>query len=128
MRVEKANANGGLCTGTPTVDVLYWRNIAGNNIGETDATGSISNASYHEYIFFAGRRVARSDVSAAQVYYYFVDHLGSTRIMTQANGAVCFDAEYFPYGQELSHTNTCNNINTIYKFTGYERDGETGLD
>jgi RHS repeat-associated protein len=128
MRVEKANANGGLCSGTPTVDVLYWRNIAGNTIAETDATGSTSNANYHEYVFFAGRRVARSDVSSGNVYYYFVDQLGSTRIMTQANGTVCFDSEYFPYGQELPHTNTCNNISTTYKFTGYERDGETGLD
>jgi RHS repeat-associated protein len=122
---------GGSCTGTPTVDVLYWRNIAGNTIAETDSTGSTINANYHEYIFFAGRRVARSDVSSAQVYYYFVDHLGSTRIMTQANGTVCFDSEYFPYGQELNHTNTCNTANattTTYRFTGYERDGETGLD
>src|SRR5260370_40377504 len=125
MRVEKANANGGLCTGTPTVDVLYWRNIAGNTIAETDGTGSTSNVNYHEYIFFAGRRVARSDVSSAQVYYYFVDHLGSTRIMTQANGTVCFNADYFPYGQEIDFiTPACN---TTYKFTGYERDGETGL-
>jgi RHS repeat-associated protein len=128
IRVQKANASGGSCTGTPTVDVLYWRNIGGNTIAETDSTGSTSNANYHEYVFFAGRRVARSDVSSASVYYYFVDHLGSTRIMTQANGTVCFDAEYFPYGQELDHTNTCNTINTTYKFTGYERDGETGLD
>jgi RHS repeat-associated protein len=128
VRVEKANANGGLCTGTPTVDVLYWRSIAGNTIAETDSTGSTSNANYHEYVFFAGRRVARSDVSTGSIYYYFVDHLGSTRIMTDASGNVCFNVAYLPYGPENHITNTCNTTYTTYKFAGYERDGETGLD
>jgi len=45
--------------------------------------------------------------------------------MTQADGAVCFASEYYPYGQELNSTSSCS---TNYKFTGYERDTETGLD
>jgi RHS repeat-associated protein len=55
-----------------------------------------------------------------------VDQVGSTRIVTQANGAVCFDQDYFPYGQEVyTSTQSCPQS---YKFTGYERDAETGLD
>jgi RHS repeat-associated protein len=55
-----------------------------------------------------------------------VDQVGSTRIVTQANGAVCFDQDYFPYGQEVySSPGSCPQS---YKFTGYERDAETGLD
>jgi hypothetical protein len=49
---------------------------------ETDSAGSTSNAYYHEYVFFAGRRVARSDPSSGSVYYFFVDQVGSTRIVT----------------------------------------------
>jgi RHS repeat-associated protein len=106
--------------------MLYWRNIAGNTIAETDGNGSTSNSSYHEYVFFDGRRLARSDVSSGSVYYYFMDHLGGTRIMNNAGGSVCFKIEYYPYGQEQPNsTTTCN---TSYKFTGYERDGETVLD
>jgi RHS repeat-associated protein len=106
--------------------VLYWRNIAGQTIAETDSAGSTSNAAYHEYVFFAGRRVARSDPSSGSVYYFFVDQVGSTRIVTQANGAVCFDQDYFPYGQEVyTSPGSCPQS---YKFTGYERDAETGLD
>jgi len=45
--------------------------------------------------------------------------------MTQANGTVCFMSEYYPYGQELNFSSTCS---TSYKFTGYERDAETGID
>ena len=132
LRVEKANANGGSCTSSPTVDVLYWRNIAGNTIAETDGTGSTSNSSYHEYIFFAGRRVARSDPSSGTQYYYFADHLGSTRAVAEVDsansptdGTVCWLADYYPYGQEINYTTTCSQN---YKFTGYERDAETGLD
>jgi RHS repeat-associated protein len=45
--------------------------------------------------------------------------------MTDASGAVCFDADYYPYGSEVDYNTNCN---TSYKFTGYERDPETGLD
>jgi RHS repeat-associated protein len=123
LRVAKAH--GASCTSSPPIDVLYWRSISGDTIGETDSTGSTSNAAYHEYIIFAGRRIARSDVSSGNVYFLFADHLGSTRAMTQANGTVCFTSEYYPYGQELNSNSSCS---TNYKFTGYERDSETNID
>ena len=125
VRVAKSNANGGSCTGSPTVDVLYWRAPLGDAIAETDGTGSTSNSNYHEYVFFAGRRIARSDPSSGNVYYYFADHIGSTRSVTQANGTVCFSADYYPYGEEVDYTTSCPQN---YKFTGYERDAESGLD
>jgi RHS repeat-associated protein len=53
-----------------------------------------------------------------------VDQVGSS--VTQANGTVCFDQDYYPYGQEVySSPGSCPQS---YKFTGYERDAETGLD
>ena len=73
----------------------------------------------------AGRRIARSDVSSGNVYFYFADQVGSPRAVTQADGTVCFSADYYPYGQELNFANSCPQN---YKFTGYERDSETGLD
>jgi len=62
-----------------TVVMLYWRNIAGNTIAETDGTGSTTNASYNEYVFFDGRLIAQANPSSGNQYYYIVDHLGSTR-------------------------------------------------
>jgi hypothetical protein len=85
LRVMKANDSS--CTGSPTVDILYWRNIAGQTIAETDGSGSTSNSAYNEYVFFAGRRIAQSNPSSGNVYYYFVDHLGSTRVVTTASGS-----------------------------------------
>lgn len=37
----------------------------------------------------------------------------------------CYEAEFTPYGEEHSTLNSCAQN---YKFTGYERDSETGLD
>lgn len=75
-----------------------------------------------DYIFFAGRRIAWRD-SSGNVYYYFVDALGSTKTVTNATGTACFDADYYPYGQENDYSTSCS---PTYKFTGYEYDSETG--
>ena len=43
-----------------------------------------------------------------------------------ARPARCYDADFYPYGGEITpHTNTCTQN---YKFTGKERDSESGLD
>jgi RHS repeat-associated protein len=108
LRVKKSNGT------------LYWRGLSGNVLAETDLNGNITS----EYVFFARRRVARRNGSG-NTFFYNVDSLGTTRTITDANGNVCYDAEFTPYGTELIHTNTCPQD---YKFTGYERDTETGLD
>src|SRR5438876_1047885 len=72
------------------------------------------------------RRLASRNGSGA-VYYYFTDHLGSTRAVTDASGKLCYDADFSPYGQEMSHTERLQTTacQPSYKFTGYERDPET---
>ena len=125
LRVMKAHASGGSCTGTVTVDMLYWRNIAGQTIAESDGTGSTSNSNYNEYIFFAGRRVAQSNPASGSLYYYFVDHLGSTRVVTNSTGTACYEVDFLPYGNENTPAGFTNTCSTRYRFTGYERDLET---
>ncbi|MGO8736516.1 MAG: RHS repeat-associated core domain-containing protein, partial [Terriglobia bacterium] len=71
-----------------------------------------------------GNRVARRD-SSGNVYYYFPDHLGTTKTLTTSAGVVCYDADFTPFGYERAYTTTCSQN---YKFTGLERDSETGLD
>ena len=53
------------------------------------------------------------------------DHLGTTRAIADSNGVLCYAADYFPFGAEIGVTNTCAQN---YKFTGKERDSESGLD
>ncbi|MBZ5539372.1 MAG: hypothetical protein LAN61_02515 [Acidobacteriia bacterium] len=104
-----------------TAGTLYWRNLSGETIAETDLSGNITS----EYVFFAGRRIARRDASG-NIFFYDADHLGTTRTITDSSGNICYDADLTPYGQEITvHSNSCPQN---YKFTGYERDQETGLD
>jgi RHS repeat-associated protein len=113
FRVEKSNSSGG---------TLYWRLQSGETIAETDLTGSTTNSNYREYIFFAGKRIAVRDPS---IFYFYFDQVGSTTAITSASGVPCYQATFTPYGQEMATLNSCQ---FNYKFTGYERDSETGLD
>jgi RHS repeat-associated protein len=66
--------------------------------------------------------------------YLTVDALGSTRLVTDGNGAqhLCYD--YLPFGQEIpagtdGRPSNCFTTDTLdTKFTGQKRDSETGLD
>ena len=99
---------------------LYWFGDGSAPLAETDSSGNVLN----EYVFFGCRRSARRD-SSGNVYYYFADHLRTARISTTSSGTVCYDADFYPFGGEMLGTNTCPHH---YKFTGDERDSESGLD
>jgi len=62
---------------------------------------------------------------SGNVYYYFQDQIGTSRLIATSSGVVCYDADLLPYGGEMVVTNNCAQN---YKFTGLERDPETGLD
>ena len=51
----------------------------------------------------------------------------SSRVTTQSNGTVCYDADFYPYGGERAYMDSCPSAN-VYKFEGKERDTETGND
>jgi len=59
--------------------------------------------------------------------YYFADHLGSARVTTSANGSILDDSDFYPFGGERANISTSSPTNN-YKFTGKERDSESGLD
>ncbi|MGB6198302.1 MAG: RHS repeat-associated core domain-containing protein, partial [Candidatus Acidiferrales bacterium] len=121
-RVEKAMPGT-----TPPFYELYWYGGGSAPLDETDGTGSATNSAFHEYIFFNGARIARRDsTSSGDVEYYFGDQLGSARVVTNATGTLQSDIDYCPYGGEC-YVNTDTSGNN-YKFTGKERDTESGLD
>jgi len=99
---------------------LYWHSPAGVPLAETDSSGNTLN----EYVYFGSARIARRD-SSGNVYYYFEDHLGTSTTLSNSSGVLCYDADFLPFGSELTHTAGCPQN---YKFTGLERDSETGLD
>ncbi|HEY2496655.1 MAG TPA: RHS repeat-associated core domain-containing protein [Candidatus Angelobacter sp.] len=115
-RVRKSNGNLA-ANGT-----LYWAMTPGV-VAETDLAGTTKS----EYIFFDGERVARRDgpTGTGGVFYYFSDHLKTASVVTDAAGTIKAESDYYPWGGELQFT---NNDSNHYKFTGKERDAETGLD
>lgn len=60
-------------------------------------------------------------------YYYHADHLGSANWITNRNGRPVQYIHYAPYG-ELVANQFSRDYNERYKFTGKERDAETGYD
>jgi RHS repeat-associated protein len=106
-------------TSTGAAVKRYW-SMGGNTLAEGDGSGNLTA----EYVYFGGERVARIDLSANTVHYYLSDHLGSTSIVASAAGAVEEESDYYPFGTEVVVTGGVNK----YKFTGKERDQESGLD
>jgi RHS repeat-associated protein len=67
-----------------------------------------------------------ADVPATgSALYYAEDTLGSSRVIVQSTGTLCYDADFTPFGAERSYTSTCAQN---YKFEGKERDTETQND
>jgi RHS repeat-associated protein len=117
-RVKKCT-NSGCTTGK-----LYWTGVGSDPLVESGLGGSNTE----QYIFFSGRRVARAEepVSTTNVHYYFSDHLGSADVITNPNGTqIQKESDYYPYGGEIVVSGS--DINN-YKFSGKERDSESGLD
>ena len=111
-RMEKTNGSSG---------TMYWPGPSGT-LSETNLTGTINE----EYVYFNGQRIARVDRPSGTVHYYFSNHLGSHTMVTSATGSCEQDIDYFPYGGVV--IDHCPNVAQHYKFTGKERDSESGLD
>jgi RHS repeat-associated protein len=103
--------------GAASTEYMYFN-------GEVIAEKNATSGAWTNYMFFAGNRVARRDSSNA-VSYYFSDHLKTTDIVTDALGNIKSESDFYPWGGELQFT---ANDSNHYKFTGKERDSETGLD
>jgi RHS repeat-associated protein len=107
QRVKKSNGT------------LYWFRVAGEVLAET----ALSGDNLREFIYFAGRRIARRDEGGA-VYYFFADHLGTPRAVTDPTGTVVGRHDYDPFGVEMTPWSD----GETHKFTGLERDAESSLD
>jgi RHS repeat-associated protein len=75
------------------------------------------------YVCLNGQLLAQ--YSNGTTYFAHKDHLGSTRVLTPYPyaGAAYESYDYLPFGEQ-----TAGGIATKHKFTGKERDGESGLD
>ena len=104
---------------TVGTDVTYYlRGPDGNVLAEY--SGQTLSA---RYVYAGSRRIARLAGDSAS--YYVADHLGSTRSLVGGEGAVTAAYDYWPYGKVLASSGAGT---THFRFTGHERDAESGLD
>jgi len=60
-------------------------------------------------------------------YYYFKDHLGSTRVVVNSLGDIIEARDYYPFGMFMEGRSMASDA-AKEGFTGHERDDEVGLD
>jgi RHS repeat-associated protein len=102
-----------------TGGTLYWYGGGSDPLQESNLTGS----NVYTHYYFNGMRIARREPSN-WVDHYALDHLGNTRWVYGNNGT--YDvSDFYPFGGERVITSSAGNR---YKFTGKERDSESGLD
>ena len=118
-RAQKCDANP--CTSGTSPGTLYWRDASGQVLDESTRTGAMQE----EYVYFDGERVARRDVTSNNVHYYLSDQLGSASVIADSSGNVQEQTDFYPYGG-IAYTSGADS--NRYKFTGKERDAESGLD
>jgi len=130
-RVEKCAVASATtaCPTSGTTGTLYWKGTGSDTLAETDLGGNDEE----EYLFFGGARIARRDTTSTgttvAVHYYFSDHLGSHGVIYSQTGTTCEqDIDYYPYGGVEYDYCAGSGVSQNYKFTGKERDAESGLD
>lgn len=114
-------------TSTPD-DVIFIYDAFEKLIEERDLSGTLQTS----YVY-AGSRLLSTETSGPVTNYLTTDHLGSPRINTDGSGNVSARHDYLPFGEEITSTLTAQRSSygsdsIRQKFTGYERDGESGLD
>jgi RHS repeat-associated protein len=67
-----------------------------------------------------------NDLFTPTTFFTHVDHLGTERVETAVNGTTCETTISLPFGDGLNTSGSCDP--TELRFTGKERDAETGLD
>ena len=79
----------------------------------------------------AGEYASTAAHAPCATCYAGYDHLGSVRLVTDQSGAVVSRHDYLPFGEEIAAGRTSQfgaTDNLSPRFTGQERDGESGLD
>ena len=110
-----------------TVDgvvTAFVYDMSGNVMLETDGSTDLKAG----YIYLNGQMLV--EYKDGITYFAHKDHLGSTRLLTKLDKSPQECDGYLPFG-ELD-TSVCTppvgTTTTTHKFTGKERDAESGLD
>jgi RHS repeat-associated protein len=83
-----------------------------------------SGAWTNSYVYLGGELLAQySGGSGGTTYFALTDNLSSTRLLTAMDQSVYDSMDFLPFGEQIGGAS-----GSTHKFTGYERDGESGKD
>jgi RHS repeat-associated protein len=102
---------------TPSAQTNYWLDLEGHTSVEWNQNG----VWMIDYIYVNG--VLLGQYEAGTTMFVHRDHLGSTRLISALNQSVSDSMDYLPYGEQIA-----GGTGSTHKFTGKERDAESGLD
>jgi RHS repeat-associated protein len=68
---------------------------------------------------FAGGRINKTN-NSYEINYFITDHLGSTRVIVNANGSILEQKDYYPFGKEHENANLMSSTNR-WNFSGKEK-------
>ena len=116
-----------------SLSALYTYDVGGRRVKSWDTIDGVVDYVYsglniidkirsgaHEKHIYAGFMHLAS-ISSGTVEYYHVDHLGSTRLKTDASGNAIYKSNYEPYGPEYGESGS-----EEFRYTGKQEDA-TGL-
>lgn len=123
LRQRSASAGTAkMMSASPAGGSFYVYSFDGRLLAEYNLYGEC----VRDYIYVGAQLVAEFRPSTSQYYYYMSDQINSTRVVTDDTGTVVYSAAYDPYGG--IQRNWVNAFDPALKFSGKERDGESGLD
>ena len=82
----------------------------------------------HDILLTAIRNFCEAHGAEEDIFYTHGDHLGSANWITDYKGMPVQYLHYLPYGQLLANQQATSTYDERFKFTGKERDAETGYD
>jgi RHS repeat-associated protein len=112
------NANRQRVSRTYGGATTYYVNISGAGV----LSDKLPDGSWHDFIYFGARMIA--EAASTDTFYHHQDRV-STRLVANASGSVSAQQQAAPFGEVITDTSPSQ---TKFKFTSYERDGETGND
>ena len=122
-----------------TVIGEYYYDASGARVKKVvPSTGETTVFVYDAGGALAAEYSTQVETQNPQISYLTTDHLGSPRVITDQSGNVTSRRDFMPYGEEIGAGVGARTTSLKYsvsgtdnirkRFTGYEKDDETGLD
>jgi RHS repeat-associated protein len=121
-------------------EILKNGNVIGRYFydGEGKRVKKVTDLETTIFVYSSGKLVAEYSTQLAQTpstNYTTTDHLGSPRVITNELGQIKSRRDFMPFGEDLAPDANNRTSSLKYntdevrqKFTGYQKDTETGLD